>query len=269
MEQASEQPVKRVYSSFEKLISQACQEYDAWVVEEHASYAVFVKMFLSGVDASSVTTYDREAVMVIRLLLEERQKLFVEIAKLEKLNRTVATKVFYAVTLEMDSDEIVMFDALVEPDDDLLVVLDDVENSGRKDTNPLKCTLQGGDWKLVAECMNRCEMFTRELSASDAEDLFYCRLSEPLFVLNKDAMCFLFDSLYGSRYIHYWQTNLCRTKMIYRPEEQFPMTPNSIRTILSRARQKTDFCGKAEIVMLLNVLNEIRRQTFNRETRNS
>ena len=121
--------------------------------------------------------------------------------------------------------------------------------------NPLSCTLGDKDWPVIMECVNKTQLFKRDVSEDEIKNLLLGTLKEPLTANNLQGICCLFDALSVAMFITgQWQTPLARSESIKSGRSDKFVTITNLSTTLSRLKARTPQPYQADIKLLVGHL---------------
>ena len=198
----------------------AFKEYRKSVLTGEMTVRIFAKLFYSGhlcVNALLANTQNnhRQALEIVNILLTERLDLVKEYFSGDRLTKE-------------------QIDCIVK-----LVLTENTAITYHSSQNPLKCTLGGDDWNVVAVCINQLHMFATKISDEDTRNLFMCELDAPLVANDTALICLLFDRLCHANYIsHNWQKVLSDKSAIRNGRTNKIITASNYSTSLCRARKR-------------------------------
>ncbi len=221
-----------------RLLREADREYRDCVPTSKMSMRVFALQFIAKhkhADDTSVKGINchNEALSLVRILLTERHDLvalFFEMPELDDCDIERMMKFIYTESR----------------------IGTDGEMTAR---NPLSCTLGDKDWPVIMECVNKTQLFKRDVSEDEIKNLLLGTLKEPLTANNLQGICCLFDALSVAMFITgQWQTPLARSESIKSGRSDKFVTITNLSTTLSRLKARTPQPYQADIKLLVGHL---------------
>lgn len=123
--------------------------------------------------------------------------------------------------------------------------------------NPLSCTLGEKDWPVIMECVNKTQLFKKDVTEEEIKDLLLGTLKEPLTANNLKGICYLFDALSVGTFITgQWQTPLAKSESIKSGKSEKFVTTTNLSTTLSRLKGKNPMPFQTDINLLVNHLTD-------------
>lgn len=221
-----------------RLLREAHREYLDYVPTSKMSMRVFALQFIAKHKHTDDTTVigrncHNEALCLVRILLTERHDLvalFFETPELEDCDIEKMVEFIYT-------------ESRIGSDGEMTV------------RNPLSCTLGDKDWPVIMECVNKTQLFKRDVSEDEIRGLLLGTLKEPLTANNLQGICCLFDALSVAMFITgQWQTPLARSESIKSGRSDKFVTITNLSTTLSRLKARTPQPYQADIKLLVGHL---------------
>ncbi len=223
-----------------RLLKEAHKEYRANVPTSKMTMRVFALQFIAShkhgesTSATGRNNYN-EALSMVHLLLTERHALVELFFDSPELKNSDIEKMMKFVYTE----------SRLESDGELTV------------RNPLSCTLGEKDWPVIMECVNKTQLFKKDVTEEEIKDLLLGTLKEPLTANNLKGICYLFDALSVGTFITgQWQTPLAKSESIKSGKSEKFVTTTNLSTTLSRLKGKNPMPFQTDINLLVNHLTD-------------
>lgn len=222
-----------------RLLKEAHREYRANVPTSKMTMRVFALQFIAAHkhgESTSITGRNNysEALSMVHLLLTERHDLVALFFDSPELKNSDIEKMMKFVYTE----------SRIESDGEITV------------RNPLSCTLGDKDWPVIMECVNKTQLFKKDVSEDDIKNLLLGTLKEPLTANNLKGICYLFDALSVGTFITgQWQTPLAKSEAIRSGRSEKFVTTSNLSTTLSRLKGENPKPFQTDINLLVNHLS--------------